>query len=89
MRMQCGCFFFVPVACHPKNASAGMRQRRRLNALRKDGLVATVSLRALMSRLPIFGSSAQDGTRPQRSMAAVRTRSAARIVNTGCVGETL
>src|SRR3954452_16491659 len=48
-----------------QNDVAGIRHRRLLNADRKDGLVATVSARALVIRRPTFGSSAHDGTKPQ------------------------
>jgi len=43
-----------------------MRQRRRLKALLNDGFSATVSLRALISLLPIVSSFAHDGIKPQR-----------------------
>ena len=43
-----------------------MRQRRRLKALLNEGFSATVSLRALISLLPIISSFAQDGIKPQR-----------------------
>jgi hypothetical protein len=40
-------------------------QRRLRNAVRKAGLSASVSDRALIMRAPTLGVSAQAGTRPQ------------------------
>jgi hypothetical protein len=41
-----------------------------LNEDRNAGAVATVSARALIMLLPIFGSFAQNGTKPQRICAS-------------------
>ena len=49
-----------------------IRHRPFLNALRKAGLMATVSARALISRLPMDGSSAQEGIKPQRRSESCR-----------------
>jgi hypothetical protein len=51
---------------HSKNPDAGTRHRRRRSALRNAGLSANVSTRALIMRLPMEGSSAQLGIKPQR-----------------------
>ena len=45
------------------------------NARRYAGLLATVSALALIIRLPMAGSLAQDGTRPQRTVRSCRTGS--------------
>ena len=52
-----------PTAYKP---SAGTRQRRLRKAVRKAGFSASVSTRALIMRLPIVGSLAQLGIKPQR-----------------------
>ena len=44
-----------------------------VNARRYAGLLATVSALALIIRLPMAGSLAQDGTRPQRTVRSCRT----------------
>lgn len=57
-------------------------------ALRKVGVVWTVSARALMSRLPILVPFAQDGISSHRSMASSRAPEAVgafRASSTGCV----
>ena len=63
----------------------------RLNASRKNGLVSTVSTRAL--NVAIFTSLMvllhQRGTRPQRMGTSSRLPSVATIVSTGSVGQTL
>src|SRR5262245_12658781 len=56
----------APLFCHSKHPSATMRQRRCLKALLKLGCWDSVSARALIIRLPIEGSLAQAGMRPQR-----------------------
>ena len=43
-----------------------------MNARRYAGLLATVSALALIIRLPIPGSFAQDGTSPQRTARSCR-----------------
>ena len=48
-------------------------QRRERNAARKDGLSLTPSARALIMRLPIEGSLAQAGMRPQRTLTSSRS----------------
>ena len=55
------------------DALTGTRQRRALYAALKAGVVATVSARALMQRLPNFSSLAQNGTRPQRASTHSRS----------------
>src|ERR1039458_1476816 len=52
--------------------STGMSRRWRRNALRNDGLDATVSARALNIRFETEGSFAQDGTRPHRYESRTR-----------------
>lgn len=51
---------------HSNQPSTGIRQRRVLKALLKDGFSCTVSARALIRRDPILESFAQKGMRPQR-----------------------
>ena len=65
-------------------------QRRLAKELRKAGLVATVSARALMRLAPSFSDFANEGTSPQRC-CSTRRPSSARWVTTvsGCVGATL
>src|SRR5882724_5830917 len=58
--------FVAPCFCHSKKPSATTRHRRLLNASLKAGLTVSVSARALMCLLAIFGSVAQKGTRPHR-----------------------
>jgi len=53
--------------CHSYQPLAGTTRRRFSNDSMKAGLLATVSERALIMRAPTFGSSAQNGTRPQRN----------------------
>jgi len=78
-RTKNGCLTGLParvvceVAYHSKYPSAGRRHRRAANARRKAGFSATVSIRALIIRLPIEGSLAQDGTSPQRSTRSWRS----------------
>jgi hypothetical protein len=48
-------------------------QRRERNAARKDGLSLTPSALALIILLPIAGSLAQAGIRPQRTLASSRS----------------
>ena len=48
--------------------SAGIRHRRARQAARKEGLALAISARALIRLYPMFGSLAQDGIRPQRSI---------------------
>ena len=64
-------------------------QRRRVRATLKAFLVATVSARALIIRLPILGSLAQNGTSPQCSASRLRAPSRSRTAYTVCVGATL
>ena len=61
---------------------------RFFNAVRNDGFSASVSLRALIMRLPMAGSSAQNGTNPQRSNW-IRRSSSLRITGRFCVGAAL
>ena len=65
-------------------------QRRFLNDERNEGLVATVSARALMRLAPSLSDLEKDGTRPQRCCSTSRP-SSARCSTTvsGCVGATL
>ncbi len=49
-----------------------MSARRLPNAFLKAGLSATVSLRALIMRLPMDGSFAQLGTRPHFAVRSSR-----------------
>ena len=78
-----------PPFFHSKNPSAGMRHRRFRNALRKEGFSATVSERALIIRLPIPGSLAQEGIKPQRRSPIRRPRSSAATTGTNWVGAML
>ena len=48
------------------------KQRRFLNADRKEGFSATVSPLALMHWFPIFGSLAHEGINPQRNRTPSR-----------------
>ena len=65
-------------------------QRRLAKLDRNDGLVATVSARALMRLAPSFAESANDGMRPQCTCSTVRPSSArCRTTVNGCVGATL
>ena len=64
------------------------KQRRRLKAVRKDGFSAAVSERALIMRLPILGSFAQDGTRPH-FINESSPGSRLLIIGTCCVGAML
>src|SRR3954454_14229036 len=70
-RMKNGCLRGFPgfgsswVGYHSKYPSAGSRQRRFAKARLYAGFSATVSIRALIIRLPIEGSLAHDGTSPQ------------------------
>ncbi len=58
--------------------------------MRKADFSATLSTRALIMRVPIFGDSAQLGTRPQRSSSprGLPSRSVV-TVSTSSVGATL
>src|SRR4249919_891052 len=77
--MKKGCLRGLPdfpvcwVGYHSKYPSAGSRQRRDANARLYAGFSATVSIRALIIRLPIFGSLAHDGTSPQVSTRSWRS----------------
>ena len=51
---------------HSKKPSAGTMARREWKAARNDDRLATVSARALNSRLPTDGSLAHDGISPHR-----------------------
>src|SRR3712207_4846258 len=66
-----------------------MRHRRRRNALRKEGFSGAVSLRALIMRDPISGSSAHEGTRPHLSVSSRRLPPSATTAATDWVGATL
>jgi hypothetical protein len=68
-----------------------MRHRRSRNARRKAGFVATVSARALISQLPMRGSSAQEGMSPHRRRLKWRGESAEvlRTVGASWVGAML
>ena len=55
---------------HSKYPDAGTKQRRFLNAVRKDGFSATVSAPALISFWPIFSSFAPDGISPPLVIAS-------------------
>ena len=71
---------------------AGTRQRFVLNGSRKNGLVFTVSTRALNveSRWSSFsGLFHQKGTRPQRISLSSRAPSFATTTSAGSVGQTL
>ena len=67
---------------HSKNPQASIRQRRLLSVVRKLGFSATVSTRALIMRLPIEASFAQDGIKPQRKGTPRRARSCSPTVST-------
>jgi hypothetical protein len=62
-----------------------------LNGSRKNGLVVTVSIRALKvaSRNSLSGFAHQYGTRPQRNLASSRAPSLPRTTSAGSVGQTL
>ena len=63
--MYIGVLVLLPGVCfHSKKPSARIRHRRRRKAVRNDGFSASVSPRALIIRLPIDGSLAQDGISP-------------------------
>ena len=64
-------------------------QRRREKGTRKEFFWATVSARALIIRLPILGSLAQNGTSPQCSASRLRAPSRSRTAYTVWVGATL
>jgi len=80
-----GCFS-SPTRCHSYHPSASTRQRRRWKALRNEGFSVSVSARALIMRAPIDFSLAQDGTRPQYSIASSRGPPVSRTVATNWVG---
>src|SRR5882724_2891904 len=63
----------------------------KANGSRNDGVVATVSARALIVLYPMPGSFAQDGTSPHCMIESLRTGSPAswRMVTTGCEGAML
>src|SRR5262249_30240593 len=64
-------------------AKANGRPSSRRKASRKEGFSATVSDRALRSRLPMSGSFAQCGIRPQRARTNSRPAPGARTTATG------
>ena len=68
-----------------------MRQRVRLNRSRKNGLVATVSARALnvASFISFSGLVHQLGTRPHRMGTRLRSSCSKTIVSMVSVGQTL
>ncbi len=63
-------------------------QRRFLNAGLNAPLLARVSERALIMRLPTFGSFAHSGTSPQWKASMRRTPPSAWTTNTSFVGAT-
>ncbi|MNV19124.1 hypothetical protein D3C71_1099750 [compost metagenome] len=67
----------------------GIRHRRFLNADRKAGLVATVSMRALIVEPCSFLALAQKGSRPQDSRVTCRPVPRSRITEARCVGARL
>jgi hypothetical protein len=67
----------------------GITQRRFLKADRKAGLVATVSIRALMVEPCSFLSFAQNGSRPQAKRVTCRPSPRSRITEARCVGARL
>src|SRR4249919_80700 len=77
--MKKGCLRGLPdfpvwcVGYHSKYPSAGSRQRRDAKARLYAGFSATVSIRALIIRLPIAGSLAQEGTSPHVSTRNCRS----------------
>src|SRR6188768_1935674 len=77
--MKKGCLSGLPdfpvcwVGYHSKYPSAGRRQRRDAKARLYAGFSATVSIRALIIRLPIDGSLAHEGTMPQVSTRSWRS----------------
>src|SRR5690606_13240102 len=74
--------------CHSKKPSAGIRQRRRLNAERNAGFSKAVSERALIILLPVIGSLAHDGTSPH--LNKVRSCGLSLVITAmGCEGEIL
>lgn len=73
----------LPLRIHP----AGIKQRCDLNGSRKDGVVSTVSTRALIVLNPMLASFAQEGTSPHRIIESRRrVRDSWRIVRTGWEG---
>lgn len=56
---------------------------------RNAGYVATVSARVLIIRLPIAGSLAHEGTRPQTIRRSSRVPSRSKMPGVSCVGATL
>ena len=72
--MYTGCLR-APVCSHSKKPLAGIRQRLRRKAERKDGFSAAVSERALIIRLPILASFAHPGISPHLCQASSRGRS--------------
>lgn len=65
-RMYIGVLVLLPGFCfHSKKPLAGIRQRRRRKAVRNEGFSANVSALALIILLPMVGSFAQEGIRPQ------------------------
>ena len=64
-------------------------QRRRVKGTRKAFLWATVSARALIIRLPILGSLAQNGTSPQCRVSRLRAPARSLTAYTVWVGATL
>jgi hypothetical protein len=76
--------------CHSKKPVAGTTQRRDLIASRKAGFASMPSLLALIIEVPTLRSFAQNGTRPQRSMAISRVPWAStRTTGAACVGAML
>jgi len=65
-----------------------IRQRRLAKAYLKEGFCANDSARALMSELPMAGSLAQKGTKPQRIQMTSRLAGSA-TKPTFCPGATL
>ncbi len=67
----------------------GMTQRRFLNADRKAGLVATVSILALMVEPCRPLALAQNGSSPQAKRVTFRPSPRSRITEARCVGARL